>query len=257
MLEPTYWLIGAVSGCITGLLGGGAGLLIVPVLLYILSKQHIEHSYLMHLAIGTTFAITTVIAVVCGIAHYQNGTVIWPLVRRMSISLLIFMIVGSFVSTILTSYILIKIFGFMVLLIAVWVLFSKESEQNRKPNKMVLISMSALIGIICGSLGINPFMLPCLRKLGLNMHSAIATSVVLGTILAVTGMLTYIIAGWDVMSLSQHCIGYIYLPLFIPFAVSSSISAFISAKFSLYIPKNILKYSYAVLLIMISLKMIL
>jgi len=44
-------------GFVAGLFGIGGGLITVPFLYYIFGQLGIDHKYIMHLAVGTSFAI--------------------------------------------------------------------------------------------------------------------------------------------------------------------------------------------------------
>ena len=62
-LDQTLFLITIMiltafpAGFAAGLFGIGGGLITVPILFYIFTSSGIESSYLMHLAVGTSFAI--------------------------------------------------------------------------------------------------------------------------------------------------------------------------------------------------------
>ena len=64
-------LLGAFSGFVAGLLGVGGGLIMVPVLLYLLAPT-INQSALMHTAIGTALAAIVFTSFSSVYAHHKT-----------------------------------------------------------------------------------------------------------------------------------------------------------------------------------------
>ena len=53
-----YFLLGSVVGILSGLLGIGGGIVVVPALAYIFVHEHVvAESSVMHLAVGTSLAV--------------------------------------------------------------------------------------------------------------------------------------------------------------------------------------------------------
>ena len=69
------------AGYAAGLFGIGGGLITVPILFYIFSASGIEPSYLMHLAVGTSFGIIIPTSIVSVLTHHQHKAVDFNIVK--------------------------------------------------------------------------------------------------------------------------------------------------------------------------------
>ena len=58
-------------GFAAGLFGIGGGLITVPFLFYIFGTLDLDQSYIMHLAVGTSFAIIIPTSIVSVLTHYK------------------------------------------------------------------------------------------------------------------------------------------------------------------------------------------
>jgi len=56
ILVITYLIVGVLVGILAGLFGVGGGLIIVPIMDVMLTRQNIPHEFIMHLALGTSLA---------------------------------------------------------------------------------------------------------------------------------------------------------------------------------------------------------
>ena len=59
------------AGFAAGLFGIGGGLITVPILFYIFGSTGVEATYLMHLAVGTSFAIIIPTSIVSVLTHHK------------------------------------------------------------------------------------------------------------------------------------------------------------------------------------------
>ena len=65
----------AIAGFFAGFFGIGGGLITVPVLFYIFNSFGINHNYVMHLAVGTSFLIMIPTAAVSVYTHFKHNVV--------------------------------------------------------------------------------------------------------------------------------------------------------------------------------------
>jgi len=72
-------------GFIAGLFGVGGGLITVPVLFYIFNSMGLDRSFIMHLAVGTSFAIIIPTSFVSTITHMKFKAVDFDIVKSFGV----------------------------------------------------------------------------------------------------------------------------------------------------------------------------
>ena len=87
------------AGFAAGLFGIGGGLITVPILFYIFGSSGIDFTYLMHLAVGTSFGIIIPTSIVSVLTHHQHQSVDFNIVKGYGI----FVIFGVILGTILAA----------------------------------------------------------------------------------------------------------------------------------------------------------
>jgi len=98
---------------------------------------------------------------------------------------------------------------------------------------------------------------PYLVSNNIDIKKAIGTSAAIGLPISLTGTLGYIINGWNNEIIISNSVGFIYLPAVILISLTSFITAPYGVKASHFLPISILKKAFALLLIILSLKMLL
>ena len=83
-----YFAAGSIAGVLAGLLGIGGGLVIVPIMLFGLSRQGVGQEHLMHLALGTSMASIVFTSISSFRAHHKRGAVHWNVVRNIVLGIL-------------------------------------------------------------------------------------------------------------------------------------------------------------------------
>jgi uncharacterized membrane protein YfcA len=111
--------------------------------------------------------------------------------------------------------------------------------------------ISALVGIGGGSMSV-PFMTWC----NVKMHNAIGTSAVIGFPIAIAGTVGYLMAGYGASDLPSGSFGYIYLPALAGTVVASVIAAPWGARLAHKLPVATLKKAFAVVIILLLLRML-
>ncbi|GGI69468.1 sulfite exporter TauE/SafE family protein [Shewanella gelidii] len=253
-------VLGSFVGFMAGLLGIGGGLIIVPALLYILPFAGIEVAYPTHIAIATSLAAIILTSASSARAHHKRGNIPWELFKPMLPGIILGAIVAGSISELISAEDLKRIFAVFVVLMAIQMAFPFKSEVEKElPGKPVLFAVSMCIALIAGLMGIGGgvLLVPYLTWSGLQMRKAVGFSSATGLMIASSGTIGYIIAGWDVTDLPTGAIGFIYLPALVGIVVTSMLTAPLGVKAASTWPTPVLKKIFAVLLAVIGLKLML
>lgn len=112
-------VIGLLGGIVSGALGVGGGIIIVPALVFFMG-------YSQHLAQGTSLAILLPpTGILAAMQYYKNGFVD---IKVAIILMLIFVLgayLGSMISLNIPAKTLKKVFGIFMLLVSIKIIFSK------------------------------------------------------------------------------------------------------------------------------------
>jgi len=254
-----YLFTGAFVGFAAGLLGIGGGLIIVPILTYVLSQQlgYAEHA--VHLAIGTSLATILITSLSSVRAHHALEAVRWDIVKLLVVGVLIGAFLGGWGSQFFDSRTLGIIFGVMELLIAINMLLAlKPSAQRELPGLpgntlagSIIGSLSSLVGIGGGTLTT-----PYLVWNNITMHQAIATSAAVSLPVALAGTIGFLIAGLNAENLPAYATGYIYWPAFFGIVVASVLTAPLGAKTAQKVSMKLLKRAFGIFLLTLAAKML-
>jgi len=254
-----YLLLGAVAGTLAGLLGIGGGLIIVPVLAFIFERQGFDSSIIMHLALGTSLATIVVTSISSIRTHHHHGAVLWPIVSRLSGGIMVGALCGALLANQLASDWLQKIFALFTLLVAAQMALELRPKGGRQlPGRTALAGVGGVIGLVSAIVGIGggtmttPFLLWC----NTAARNAIATSAACGLPIAVAGAVGYWIAGLGVDSLPANSRGYIYWPALLGVVASSVVFASLGARMTHRLPAAILKKGFALLLLVIGVRLL-
>ncbi len=255
-----FLLTGAMVGLLAGLLGVGGGLLVVPILLYLLPQLGVDPSQVTHIAVATSLATIVFTSIASVKAHNRHGTVIWWVFRAMTPGIVLGGIIGSFAARFIESDNLKMVFGVFALLIAMQMIFKfRPAEKSREPGKLRLFfsgsiigSFSTLVGIGGGSLTV-----PYLIFWKTNMARAVGTSSAIGLPLSISGTIGFIISGWGAPDLPNWSLGYVFLPAFLGIVMVSSFTAPIGARLASKISGKLLSRVFASFLIVVGLDILL
>ncbi|GGB75659.1 sulfite exporter TauE/SafE family protein [Shewanella inventionis] len=253
-------LLGSVVGFLAGLLGIGGGLIIVPALLYILPSVGINVAQLTHVAIATSLASIILTSMSSATAHHKRGNVPWSLFKPIMPGIVVGSLASAFVSEQISSEDLQQAFAIFVVLMAIQMAFPfKVKTGDNMPKFGVLFSISVLIALIAGLMGIGGgvLLVPFLSYCGLQMRQAVGFSSVTGMFIAISGTIGYVIAGIDAPNLPAGAVGFIYLPALCGIIISSILCAPLGVKAASTWPTPVLKKIFACLLIVVGLKLLL
>ena len=261
MIEVILYLVtGAFAGIAAGLFGVGGGLIIVPVLFYAFSTQSYEQQHLMHMAVATSLATIVFTSISSTLAHHRKQAVIWPVVFLLVPGIVTGAWFGGIFASVLETETLTTIFAIFELLVAANLLLQKQPEQHQTNiNRIAATAGGLIIGFISTIVGIagGTMTVPFLHWYNISMRKAVATSAACGFPIALIGTLSYIYSGWGQQLSGTATVGYLQLYALIIIAPCSFIFAPLGARLAHNISEKNLRYSFAIVLILLSITMLL
>ncbi len=127
-------LAGCAAGFLAGLFGIGGGMVIVPMMVYLLPIVGVPDSLLMSTALGTSFATIVITAFSSAQRHHKLGNVVWSTLKYFAPALMISAFIsGQYISK-LPPEISGKLFACLVVYLAVKMILSIKPK-NVDPNK--------------------------------------------------------------------------------------------------------------------------
>lgn len=259
MLLISYLLLGAGAGLIAGLFGVGGGLIIVPALVFSFSLQGVSSVVLTQMAIGTSLATIVFTSLSSIKTHHSKAAIDWPLVKQLTIGIIIGAMMGSYVADLLPGDILQLIIGCYAFLVAIQMGFDlKPKAAKSLPTGVGLNAVGGCIGAISALFGIGggSLTVPYLAWCNVDMRRAVATSAACGLPIAIAGFVSYMFTGWHNEQLPEYSAGYVYLPALFGIIITSTYFAKIGAKLAHTLPSLVLKRCFALLLIAVGIKFI-
>ena len=253
-------LVGAVAGFFAGLFGIGGGLMIVPVLVYLLPMVGVPESLLMSTALGTSFATIVITGFSSAQRHHKLGNVVWSAVKILAPSIMVSVFICGFFIGKLDRDISSKLFACLVVYLAVKMVLSIKPKTN-KTVKPLTTQSSIIGGILIGmassaaGIGGGGFIVPFLNSRGIDMKKSIGSSAFCGALLGLSGMLSFMVSGWGNPSMPDYSLGYIYLPAVLGITATSFFTSKLGATATSKLPVPTLKKGFALLLVAIAVDM--
>ena len=245
-------------GFVAGLFGIGGGLITVPFLYYIFNNLSIDQQYLMHLAVGTSFAIIIPTSTVSVLTHNKFKAVDFDIVKSYGIYVIIGVILGTIFAASLKTKYLILFFSIVIFFLGVYLLFLKEKKKNvlTKIKEHSKIILGLIVGFISAPMGIGGAVMnvPILKFFGYSINRAIGSSAAIGFLIAIFGALGFFISGSYLKTNIPLSIGFLNIPAFLIFIPITTFMARIGARTVHTIDKNKISKYFGIFLLFIALK---
>tara|TARA_Y100000996_G_C22519997_1_gene642039 strand:- start:410 stop:1195 length:786 start_codon:yes stop_codon:yes gene_type:complete len=248
-------------GFVAGLFGIGGGLITVPFLYYIFNNLGLDERYLMHLAVGTSFAIIIPTSIASVLTHHKFKAVDFNIVKSYGIFVILGVIVGTIFAASLKTKSLVLFFSIVIFTLGIYLLLLKEKEKNIIINiKLYLkIILGFVVGFISAPMGIGGAIMnvPILKFFGYSINKAIGSAAAIGFLIALFGALGFLITGSYLKTNLPMSIGFLNIPAFLIFIPITTFMARIGAKTVHTIDKNKISKIFGVFLLIISIKFLL
>ena len=251
-----YGLVGIFAGTMSGLLGLGGGIIVVPALIYLFQQnQAIGGTELTtHLAVGTSLAVMVFTSESALRAHLQRSSILWSVYQRLWPGLVTGTLVGVLLSDSLPTDWFKTFLGTFLLFVALKMGFAKEPTEEKPlhfPPQGLHHGFCFLMGCLSALLGIGgaTLLIPYLNYCNLPLKKIAPISVLCTMTVAFVGSLLLIITGFRASDLPPYATGFVYWPAVICIALASRYFAPIGAKLTYILPVKQLKYAFLLLVL--------
>ena len=254
-------VVGGVGGFLSGLLGVGGGIIFVPALYFTLTSFSPDTGHAMRIAIGTSLALVLVTGASSAFWHHKKGSVDFNIIKNWTPAVVLGVAAGTFFASAIDGHILKQFFASITLLISVYMTFSKEPPVEPPVHSVSLALQrvaAAIIGMIAAILGIGGAMLniPFMTYMGVPMRKSVGTGGALAFIISLPAMVGYIFVGLRYTSqLPPYSLGYVNLLALVAILPISMLLSPVGVHVSHNMPRNILRRIFAVVLVVVALRM--
>jgi len=206
---------GIIAGLLSGLLGIGGGGVLVPVLYEAFGVAGVPEDVRMHLTLGTTLAVIAPTVLTSLYAHNARGAVDMAVVRRMAPWIFVGVVIGVVVASDASSEALRWIWVVFGSLLAIKMALGRDDWKiaDTLPGPPVIEVAAFAIGLLSTLMGIGgaTFTVPLLTLYGRPLLQAVATATGIGPVIALPGLVGYVVTGWNMPGLPPYSLGYVSL----------------------------------------------
>ena len=227
---------GAFVGLLSGLLGVGGAVIIMPLLNVFFDRLGFSVDTTQHLSLGTSLATILFTSLSSVLAHRRYGSVRADIWKKMAPGIIAGTLGGALLAPHLPGLFLRGFFAFFVMLVGVHLLFNSTP----RPKTGLISSLAGIAGtMLC---------VIFLVWAAIDWADAVGTSAALSLPISLTGTLGYAIAGWNFPELPPYSVGFVYLPGMFCLLVSSMSMAVVGARLahSPRLPMQALRRCFAV-----------
>jgi len=257
MIWVEYALTGLFAGFLAGYLGIGGGLVLVPVLSWIFSRDPATANIAVQMAVATSLATMLFTSMSSLLAHHRRGAILWSLVRQMLPGLLSGALLGSVIADQIGELALGQVFGAFALIVGLQMMRgTRQPGDHPLPGKISAAGTGFGIGTISSLLGIGggSMTVPWLLWHGQRVQSAVATAAACGYPIAIAGTLGFVLLGEN--QSSTPTLGYVNLQALAGVAVFSVLGAPLGVAAIHRSSPQLAKRLFAVFLLIVAMKML-
>ena len=245
-------------GFVAGLFGIGGGLITVPFLYYIFGQLGIDQQYIMHLAVGTSFAIIIPTSTVSVLTHHKFNAVDFNIVKNYGIFVITGVVIGTIFAATLKTKSLVLFFSIVIFLLGIYLLLIKERDQNQISEIKLYLKfvLGSVVGFISAIMGIGGAVMnvPILKYFGYSINKAIGSAAAIGFLIALFGAIGFLISGSYLKTNLPLSIGFLNIPAFLIFIPITTFMARIGARTVHKIDKNKISKFFGIFLLIVAVK---
>lgn len=249
-------LIGALAGFLSGLIGIGGGIVIVPGVFIALTNLGYPADLAAHVAVGTSLAVIFFATLSSFLSHAVHKAVDFAIVVRWGPWVLLGVAGAMVVAHLINGVVIAWFFSGFLMLISLHLWFARNLEQ--RAGVYLPAALQPFVGLSIGGvsalLGIGgaAFSVPAMLMFRVPAHRAIGTAPAFGALIAVSGAVGSVIIGRNQEGLPPFSLGYVNLAGVALIAPASIALAPVGAKVIHRLPLEKLQPFFAVVLFMLA-----
>ncbi|MDX1779823.1 MAG: sulfite exporter TauE/SafE family protein [Thalassovita sp.] len=225
-LLGTVILSAIFAGIMAGLLGVGGGIVLVPMLFWLLSLTDFPPELFMHMAVATSLATIIFTSVSSARAHAKRGALDLKLLRLWAPAMVVGALSGGLVSRYIDAGGLKAIFGAIALLVSVNMARPKPLvlRDSLPESNIVHVAISGVTGLFSSLMGIGggTLSVPILSAFSVDIRRAVGTASAFGVVIAVPAVIGFVMSGWGVEGRPPLSLGFVNVAaalVILPFTV--------------------------------------
>ena len=239
-------------GFFAGLFGIGGGLITVPFLFFIFEALGIDKIYLMHLAVGTSFAIIIPTSIVSVLTHNKQKSVDKNIVQSYGLFVVIGVLLGTTFAALMKTKVLVIFFTIVVFFLGTYLLLNANEHKisKKKFGLPYRIIFGIISGFISAPMGIGGAVMnvPILKYFGYPIKKAIGSAASIGFIIALSGAIGFWFSGSVLNTKLPFSFGFINVPAFLIFIPITMLMAKVGANSAHKIDKAKLQMFFGIFL---------
>ncbi|OAJ34395.1 sulfite exporter TauE/SafE family protein [Piscirickettsia salmonis] len=229
MIFIAYIIAGIFTGILSGWVGAGGGIIIVPVMLWLSAQQGVSTTLSMHLAVTTSLGFIMVNSLYTTFHHYRSRNLVVSLFKHIVAFVIIGALIGGQLDKIIPVFFVKTLFIIVIISVLIQSFFNRISQTEQsstQPTYPGVLSraimgfstgmLSSLVGI-GGSAITNPYM----QYHRYPMKKSAAMSTALAFPMGLFALSSLLAASVGMAGLPSGSFGYVYLPALIGLLIGS------------------------------------
>lgn len=259
-------VVGLFVGFLSGLIGIGGGVLIVPFLYFFYGHPGwtgltVDPSLEATIAHATSLAVILPTGLAAAAAHHRSGLVAWRAALPIGAVAILAAVVGAQLALLFPAELLKTLFG--LLLIGSGINLTRSSAGHAREelhlSPLVVAGTGGAIGLLSAMMGVGGgiIAIPMLvYVVGLDMRRVAATSIAIVALTAASGTVAYAVAGLGVPGRPDGSIGFIHLVAAVPILLASLLTVRLGAYVNQRMRTRHLRLLFAVLFVLLGVRLV-
>lgn len=251
------FVAGLFAGVVSGLLGIGGGVILVPALYFFFQYFSYPESIIMHMVIATSLASMVLTSFSSAVLHIKSHNVQKNILLATSMGIIVGGTVGANLAHFIPHKVLAILFCLFLFGVGIrffWnvsLAFIKAKQCYVFPGGICIGFFSAILGIGGGVIA-----LPFFSSLSMPFIRAIGTAAYTTFLSATIGSISYALVGYFHHIYMARSVGYVYIPAVVIVGISMLFTTRIGVVLSKKLPCRVLEKFFAILVFFTAISML-